>query len=337
KDDVVIPALGHDMEGAVVSKEPTCSDEGLMTDKCKRCSRTVTETIPALGHDLDIAVIPATCTEGGFTKSTCKRCNYVEEYNNIPALGHDKKITNAIAPTCVYEGYHLYTCARCGIEDRETLPALGHEYEYTPDGNATCTQDGTRTGKCIRCPKTISDYEPGSALGHSFTLYISNSNATCTDNATEWAACDRGCGTKDVREIPNSALGHEFEGNLCTRCHAVKDEDSSVCKHTYPDNWNVIITPDCQNKGAQVKVCTLCKNIISESLPKTGHIDHNGDSKCDSCDKKIIIVEPQKPEEKPCSCDCHAGGIKAFFFKLINFFAKIFDKNARVCDCGKAH
>ena len=47
--------------------------------------------------------------------------------------------------------------------------------------------------------------------------------------------------------------------------------------------------------------------------------------------------QQEKPEEKPCNCDCHAGGIKAFFFKLINFFAKIFDKNARVCDCGKAH
>ena len=47
--------------------------------------------------------------------------------------------------------------------------------------------------------------------------------------------------------------------------------------------------------------------------------------------------EPDNENEDSCPCNCHAGGIKAFFFKLINFFAKIFDKSARVCECGKSH
>ena len=37
-----------------------------------------------------------------------------------------------------------------------------------------------------------------------------------------------------------------------------------------------------------------------------------------------------------CSCNCHAGGIKAFFFKIINFFQKLFGQN-KVCACGAKH
>ena len=38
-----------------------------------------------------------------------------------------------------------------------------------------------------------------------------------------------------------------------------------------------------------------------------------------------------------CDCNCHAGGIKAFFFKLINFFAKLFNPDKRICECGLPH
>ena len=37
-----------------------------------------------------------------------------------------------------------------------------------------------------------------------------------------------------------------------------------------------------------------------------------------------------------CECNCHAGGIKAFFFKIINFFQKLFGQN-KVCECGAKH
>lgn len=366
---------GHELTDVSITKQPTCTEKGTALKKCARCDYTVTEEIDALGHDINILKVikNATCEEEGKESVECKRCDFKEE-RVIPATGHAYKKTT-FPVTCASDGYDLfqcqncdheykdnwvtdrqhnyiktikeatctsagviaYTCSVCGIaKDSVVISALGHDMTgFQVSKEPTCTEEGLLVDKCKRCARTVTETVP--ALGHSFTLYISNNNATCTQNATEWAVCDRGCGAKDIREIPNSALGHNYVGNLCTRCNAVKDEDSSVCKHTYPDNWTVIITPDCQNKGAQVKVCTLCKNIISESLPKTGHIDTDGDSKCDTCDKTIVVVDSDKTEEKPCDCNCHAGGIKAFFFKLVNFFAKIFDKSARVCQCGKSH
>ena len=37
-----------------------------------------------------------------------------------------------------------------------------------------------------------------------------------------------------------------------------------------------------------------------------------------------------------CSCNCHKGGISGFFFKILNFFQKLFGMN-KVCVCGVEH
>ncbi len=48
------------------------------------------------------------------------------------------------------------------------------------------------------------------------------------------------------------------------------------------------------------------------------------------------IIYRQDGGIEGCSCNCHASGIKKFFFNFILFFQKIFKINA-VCDCGVAH
>ena len=60
-----------------------------------------------------------------------------------------------------------------------------------------------------------------------------------------------------------------------------------------------------------------------------------------------IPVEPEIPDEPEvpdtpsdpaddCSCNCHKGGIGGFFFKILNFFQKLFGQN-KVCACGVKH
>lgn len=56
----------------------------------------------------------------------------------------------------------------------------------------------------------------------------------------------------------------------------------------------------------------------------------------DTPEFKIINAPEDEPENEPCSCNCHKGGISGFFFKLINFFEKLFGKN-KVCACGVKH
>ncbi len=46
----VIPAIGHAFGEYVVTKEPTCTDDGLKTSTCANCGEEQTEPIPAIGH-----------------------------------------------------------------------------------------------------------------------------------------------------------------------------------------------------------------------------------------------------------------------------------------------
>lgn len=52
--------------------------------------------------------------------------------------------------------------------------------------------------------------------------------------------------------------------------------------------------------------------------------DYDGDAYCDWCAKDL------------CDCNCHEGGIVGFFWRIGNFFNRLFGLN-EVCDCGVYH
>ena len=63
--------------------------------------------------------------------------------------------------------------------------------------------------------------------------------------------------------------------------------------------------------------------------PECNHsYSDNNDATCDLCDYN---------RADNCDCNCHAGGLKAFFFKLGNFFAKLFNPAKKICACGMKH
>ena len=63
---------------------------------------------------------------------------------------------------------------------------------------------------------------------------------------------------------------------------------------------------------------------MKNMIPATGHEDLDVDAYCDHCDELL------------CDHDCHKGGITGFFWKITNFFNRIFGSN-RNCECGVAH
>ena len=87
----VVPMLEHDWGEGKVTKEPTCTETGVMTYTCSHCSETKTEPITAKGHTevTDPAVAP-TCTTAGKTQgSHCSVCGSVlVEQQEIAKLAH---------------------------------------------------------------------------------------------------------------------------------------------------------------------------------------------------------------------------------------------------------
>ena len=356
--------------GTAVKIAATCTEDEMMVQTCSRCNQKYVKktSVKALGHavhaeyTIDIA---ATCLEAGKKSKHCVRCDYKEGETTIPALGHDYQLAALTEATCLVSGYAKFTCTRCADTYEEAVsPALGHNIVRTPAVEATCTEFGYTSGiHCDRCNVVLIEQKKIEKLKHDYIEQIVN--ATCIDAGLITYSC-KTCGlVKESTIIP--ALGHSFttekviikaptciaEGKKairCERCHAIEPgtEEIVPATHSYPDKWSVVIAPDCQNTGFAVKVCFNCHDVIAQTVPKSGHADLDGDRKCDTCEM-IIVVEPEEPtepdtpdipdvpEEKPCDCDCHAGGIKAFFFNFLNFFAKLFDKSARVCKCGASH
>ena len=132
-------ALGHDWGEGTLTTAPTCTQEGVRTFRCTRCSEVKTETAAATGH---IPGPEATCTQA----QVCLQCDAVL----AEALGHDwDEGTTEQEATCLREGSVLYTCSRCDEVRRESTPKGAHTPETVPGKAATCTDDGLTEGsKC---------------------------------------------------------------------------------------------------------------------------------------------------------------------------------------------
>lgn len=107
-----------------------------------------------------------------------------------------------------------------------------HDYVKTVVA-PTCTDSGYTEYKCAACgDRYVTDRV--SALGHSFTKYVSDGNATCTADGTKTAKCDRCDATDTVADV-GSALGHTA------------------------GDWEIVKEPEEGVKGIRVKKCIRCK------------------------------------------------------------------------------
>ena len=94
----------------------TCITAGLFSLTCSVCDKTEEGNLPAQGHTYISKTAAPTCTQQGYTRHTCFRCNEVYEDGYVNATGHTWKYA-----TCET----AKTCDACGEEDGN---ALGHSY-----------------------------------------------------------------------------------------------------------------------------------------------------------------------------------------------------------------
>ena len=92
--------------------------------------------------------------------------------------------------------------------------------------------------------------DENTALGHSFTNYVSNGDKTCTKDGTKTATCANGCGEKDT--LVDEA-GHQFVDSVC-----------SVCGIT--DNINGLIF-QLNKKKTEFSVISKAENITTVFVP----------------------------------------------------------------------
>ena len=232
-----------------ITKQPTCIEEGIKSNKCTVCGETVqvgtvaktehepvqipgtdgwkcsvcgkvlvepsTETCKHENTEVIAAVAP-TCTETGLTEGKkCADCGKVlVEQETIPATGHTEEVVAAVEPTCTETGLTAgKKCAVCGkvLVEQDVVAALGHAEEVLEGVAPTCETAGKTAGvKCSRCGEILKAQEDIPAKGHT-PVEVPAVEATCeTAGKTAGTKCaDCGKILSGCEDVP--ALGHDYQ------------------------------------------------------------------------------------------------------------------------------
>ncbi|MBQ3151755.1 MAG: hypothetical protein IJB86_10980, partial [Clostridia bacterium] len=152
---------------SVITKQPTCSEMGIRTYTCSKCSNSYTENIAKKAHTPGTwqNEKSATCTEKGSEVKKCTVCKETVETRETAELGHNYKssITDA---TCKAPGKTVYTCSLCQNSYEEIIPQKEHKLKKVTV-EATCTEKGSEYNKCELCGDTIGEVTTLPAKGHT--------------------------------------------------------------------------------------------------------------------------------------------------------------------------
>ena len=151
-----------------------------------------------------VKTIWPTCMKEGYILYSCITCKKELEEINKEKIDHSYAI-ELIAPTCIEPGYSLKTCTMCQKEEKIiTSDPLGHNLiEITR--NVTCEEDGGKFKKCSNCSYEIV-IEQIKAQGHNYTSKIIKP-ATCLNEGIREFTCDK---CLDTYQKNIKALEHNF-------------------------------------------------------------------------------------------------------------------------------
>ena len=273
-----IPALGHSFTHKV-TKEATCSEEGVMTYTCTRCEHSETEAIAKLQHNYQAgASYPATCETSGYTEMVCSGCG--DKYKRYDGVADPE---DHIWQYEVSEPSHgiitvTGTCDVCRatfekqVESTHKFSNVTTSDYVAPKCNAAgsiklnCGVEGCTENHTITIPKTDV---------HNYTTTVKN--ADCKNAGSVVNTC-QDCGdTKTVATL--NALGHSYNDGVvtteanctekgvrtytCSRCGDTKTADIPVTGHK-----TVTVAPTCTTDGYEK--CGVCQQIIN-TTKATGH------------------------------------------------------------------
>ncbi len=254
------------------------------------------------------AVVPPTCTQGGYTRHTCTAgCGYYYDDNIVSALGHIwGNWAHDIATTGV-TSTHSRTCSR-DTNHTETVGCTFNNAVIQP----TCTESGYTTHTCTICGYNYTDNQVA-ALGHSWSAWTHDSasgetsthSRVCANNQSHTEtegcafnsvvtppACIKGgytthtctvCGYT-YADTPVAALGHSWSAwvhvgssfgrrsthsQICSR--NTSHRELRVCTFS-----SVVTPPTCTEKGYTTHTCTGCGYSYKDaSTAALGHAWRN--------------------------------------------------------------
>ena len=184
--------------------------------------------------------------------------------------------------TCGAPGLKVYTCEVCEATREEEIPATG---EHTWDSGVVstepkCTEDGVKTFTCAVCKETKTEKIP--ATGHSYE-WKTLKEADCVNDGSEEEVCSKCDAKGNTREV--KALGHNFEGDICTGCKNsktfIENAEARIGTTYYPTFKEAVFAAVNATENDKKTVEVLKDKIaLGNHLPVNGSITINANN-CD--------------------------------------------------------
>lgn len=268
---------------------PTCENDGYTVYGCTGCEETYNDNyVTALGHDYY-----AVDTGNGTHRMVCRN-----DESHAYEESHEWVYQNKVLPTCTEDGYSVYVCGKCGVEQkRDYEPSLGHDYVWHDNEN------GSHTGICSTNKNhTVTEY-----CKEYYHDYVTE--PTCTEQGYTSHICEK-CGSVLVDSYVR-ATGHNYvykdngDGTHTGTCQ----NDPTHVEVKAHNMEQTIVNPTCTDRGYTHNECADCGYAFDDNfVPPTTHdweytsnsngthtaicSYNNAHSKLENCEYELEIVAP---------------------------------------------
>ena len=238
----------HAYDSGVVTTEPTCKAEGLMTFTCL-CGKQTTEVLPILpDHVGENWVVEEESHTG-----SCKFCGEVI----TGAHQFDEGVVTT-EPTCQAEGVKTFTCV-CGHSYTQAVSALT---EHVAEN--WIAEETAHVGNCKFCGEAMSQ-------SHSYDEGVVTTEPTCQAEGIMTFTCL--CGHSYTQVLP-MLLDHVYgeytaedaqHSQSCIYCGNIL-----VAQHEWDEGVETLV-PTCTTEGIMTYQCTACGHSRTEVIAVTEH------------------------------------------------------------------
>ncbi|MBO4983569.1 MAG: hypothetical protein J6D23_05875 [Clostridia bacterium] len=187
----------------VITTEPSCNTDGLMTYTCTACKDTTTEVIPAKHKHHSVVDVAATHTTTGSMTHTCEYCG--DTYKTTLPIVHNFKEVSRTVSDCKATITYKCQITDCTVTKTETV--ISHNYSFSMiEKEPTCFFEGVIGGYCVSCGKIV---ETALAKQHKNETEVTKA-ATCTETGILRQTCLY-CDTTHTDIIPAS---HDYSAGV---------------------------------------------------------------------------------------------------------------------------
>lgn len=244
----------HNWVTFTTEKEATCTEKGVVIEKCTECGAKKEIILNMIPHTFDEGKVEKnpTCMEEGLLVRECLVCHEKEEFIlNMAAHSFDEGQIVKEA-TCKEEGKIVFSCTVCSKSVEQIIPTLEHNVIKKEGKEPNCYNEGLTVGyECSLCGEVLVEQQVLEALGHAWGEPKIVTKATCTNEGVEKVTC--------------------------SLCSASKNTTTPKLDHVLQFDYYNPAT--CINNGSMGKgYCQICKTLVEPNVEilALGHNFING-------------------------------------------------------------